>query len=401
MHEVAADHGVLHGEIILPCAKSHLNRLLALQLLTGGQLQLMYDAAADDVRVMEMALALPEASVIDVGAAGTAMRFLTACFSVLPGKRIITGSDRMKQRPISPLVDALRQLGAKIEYLGEEGYPPVEVTGGLSMGGSVTIRGDVSSQFISALMLIGPFVQGGIKIFFSTPVTSFPYVEMTQAVIGQIGGKVYLTQNEARVEQGFNTNVEIVPEADWSAAAFWLEAAALANHCNIVLRNISLNSIQGDARAMALWSAFGLEITEEVSGVRVTKSGVMNVPTQVDFTDCPDLAQAYAATVAGLGLSCRLTGLKTLRIKETDRISALQRELQKLGCAIHVGSDWLEISPAVVRPIGPLSFDTYDDHRMAMCLAPLALVIGRIYINNPQVVSKSYPDFFETWTSMK
>lgn len=400
-HFVSAANGVLLGEIDLPVSKSHLNRLLALQILSKSRMDIRYQSDADDVRVMEMALALPEATVIDVGAAGTAMRFLTACFSVLPGTRVLSGSNRMKQRPIAPLVDALTQLGVDIRYLDMVGYPPIEIVGGLSTGGHVNIRGDVSSQFVSALMLIGPFVHHGIHIHFSTPVTSFPYLEMTAETIRQLGGIVHLSKTEVKVEVGISPKGAICPERDWSAAAFWFEAAALAKECNILLKNLSFNSIQGDVRAAELWSCFGLEISQEQLGVRVTKSGVVNLPTEVDFFDCPDLAQAYAATVAGLQLNCKLTGLKTLRIKETDRLFALKTELEKLGCKIEVGDDWIEINCYKDELQTPLVFDTYQDHRMAMCLAPLALIFDEVVINNPEVVSKSYPDYWNVWKGLE
>ena len=386
------DDGVISGKVELPPSKSHANRLLALQLLHDNNLQLTNAGESDDVRIMQLAVDHPESSIVDVGHAGTAMRFLTACFSVLEGERIITGSKRMKERPIAPLVNALRSLGAEIDYVEKDGFPPLRITSGGLAGSEVTIRGDISSQYISALMLIGTVLPDGLRIQLEGTVLSFPYIEMTAATINQIGGVVEINKEQVTVRKGIEPDRTVSIEKDWSAAAFLLESAALSKDCDVLLEGLSGTSLQGDKRALELWEMFGLKVTEEDGGVRIRKNGTVSIPDSVDFLNHPDLAQPFAATIAGLGRSCRLTGLDNLRIKETDRIEALIKELTKAGTVCRSEGNDLILPPGQLN--GEFTFDTYSDHRMAMSLAPLSLKLGTVKINDPEVVSKSYPRFW-------
>lgn len=387
------DDGVISGKVELPPSKSHANRLLALQLLHDNNLQITNAGESDDVRIMQLAVDHPESSIIDVGHAGTAMRFLTACFSVMEGERVITGSKRMKERPIAPLVNALRSLGAAIDYVEKDGFPPIRITGGCLTVSEVTIRGDISSQYISALMLIGTMLPKGLRIQLEGTVLSFPYIEMTAATINQAGGVAEINKEQVTVGKGIKPNRTVSIEKDWSAAAFLLESAALSRDCDVLLDRLSSTSLQGDKRALELWEMFGLKVTEENGSVRIRKNGPVSIPDSVDFLNHPDLAQPFAATIAGLGRSCRLTGLDNLRIKETDRIDALIKELTKAGTLCRSEENDLILAPEQMN--GKVSFDTYYDHRMAMCLAPLSLKLGTVSINDPKVVSKSYPGYWQ------
>ena len=384
------------GTVKLPASKSLSNRALIIQALCKEPFTIHNLSVAEDTQVLKRILE-SNTLIADVGDAGTAMRFLLAYYSTQPTEVTLTGSARMQQRPIGPLVDALRSMGAEINYTGVAGYPPVTVKGTRSLNNTVTIRSDVSSQFITALMLIAPVLDNGLTILFDGDVTSYAYIEMTAHLMLHFGAEI------AEVDGGFKIihtrylNDDFEVEPDWSAASYFFEIAALAKEADILLENLPIISSQGDSGIVDLYEAvFDLKCKPADIGVHIKKQRKqLDIDdAEFDFTDMPDLAQTVAATAAGLGMEFTLTGLHTLRIKETDRIAALKAELKKLGIGVEVGEDWIKISPPLTKT-GDLSFNTYNDHRMAMALAPLALVVDSVSIENPEVVHKSFPGYWE------
>jgi 3-phosphoshikimate 1-carboxyvinyltransferase len=384
----------LKGNVALPASKSISNRVLLIQALCNNAIEITNLSAAQDTVVMQQALQSTNGT-IDVGDAGTAMRFLLAFYSIQPKQTILTGSARMQQRPIGPLVDALRQMGADITYLGTEGYPPVSITGNTNLKPVVSISGSVSSQYLSALMMIGPRLANGLEITIEGVPTSYSYLEMTQAVMEHFGAEVTLNTQSITISPQPYTGGSVEIEADWSAASYFFEMVALAKKADVVLDKLPYYSIQGDSAIAALYEAvFSVRVDGLENGVRLRKES--HAPTNVaeyDFTLLPDMAQTVAATTAALGLSFSLTGLQTLSIKETDRITALKTELEKIGAEIEVGPDWLKVK-ANQSSNQNLRFSTYNDHRMAMALAPLALIAHAVVIDDEAVVAKSFPQYW-------
>ncbi len=383
MEVMISSESAVVGCVSLPASKSLSNRALIINALGGGSGAITNVARCDDTDVMVSALTqLP--ATIDIGAAGTAMRFLTAYLATTPGEWLLTGSRRMCHRPIALLVDALRSLGATIAYAGEEGYPPLRITGGaLGCQDVLEIAGSVSSQYISALLMIAPTLAGGLTLRLTGEVVSETYITLTIKMMRDFGAEVVYDRaaQTIRVAGTGYRPTDYAVESDWAAASYWLEIEALAGErrCDLTLLGLNADSLQADAR------------------VREIMSAVVSRPArlEVDMRLCPDMAQTVVCSCCGLGVPFHITGLQTLKIKETDRIVALQTELRKLGFVITSRADsellWSgERCEASMAPI-----DTYDDHRMAMAFAPLALVFGKISINNPEVVSKSYPDYWE------
>jgi 3-phosphoshikimate 1-carboxyvinyltransferase len=413
---------IIKGSIALTASKSISNRVLIIKALCDNDFNISNLATAKDTVTLNKLLFYNEEQIFDVGHAGTVMRFLTAYLSLKDGEFVITGSERMQQRPIRVLVDALRELGAKIEYLKNEGYPPLKITGGLITGNKIEIDGGVSSQYISALMLIAPKIKGGLTIQFKNEIISKPYINMTLEIMKDFGVDVNWVGETIVVNEGNYIAKDFVVEADWSSASYWYGIAALANEAEINLYGLSKNSLQGDAVVQDIYKNFGVK-TEFIDwGVKLTKTSTPNTqyPTlKLDFENCPDIAQTVAVTCAALNVEAKFTGLKTLRIKETDRIFALQQELTKLDYNVEVDGDDLIINPSlravnlsgVEGEAKQSSFfrhsgesrnlydwdgkfvETYDDHRMAMAFASLAL-LAPITINDENVVVKSYPDFW-------
>ena len=397
----------LRGRIVLPASKSISNRALVLNALSGNTLLPDNLSDSDDTQVMLKALKeMPK--VIDIGAAGTAMRFLTAYLSVTPGEHTITGTERMRHRPIGILVDALRQLGATISYEGEEGFPPLRIIGRDDLeGGALTVPGNVSSQYISALLMIAPTLKNGLRLTLTGTIASRPYLDMTISMMRDFGAKVEWDGDDViDVKPGAYLQRPYHIESDWSAASYWYEIVALSRdaHAEVDLVGLHCDSIQGDSRVWKLFSELGVETRFEVAPdgtevVRLKKSQSITPHFSYDFSQQPDLAQTFAVTCAMLDVPFHLTGLQSLRIKETDRIAALEKELGKMvDVEVNVKGDELKgenkKSP-FKGDLEGLSFDTYEDHRMAMAFAPVCLRInGPIQINNPQVVSKSYPSFW-------
>lgn len=389
-----------NGTISLPTSKSISNRALMIAALCGSEPQVLHPALCDDTAVMVDALARQEGD-INVGAAGTAMRFLTAYFATREGMTVtLDGVERMRHRPIGPLVDALRLLGAHIEYLGQEGFPPLQITGTAMHGGDITMAGDVSSQFISAVMMILPAIGGG-SIQLTGNIVSVPYIHMTVAVMRSMGAQVDFTGSTIAVGNSYKGN-DIVVEADWSAAAPWYALAALLPQSSITLQGLTADSIQGDARLVDLGSRLGIASHFDSHGVTLDTSRFIDCCCSnfADMAATPDLVPSWAVLMCLLERSFRMTGVRTLRLKESDRIEALRQELLKLGYVLKIeGEDaisWYGERVAVTTQ--PPVIDTHGDHRMAMAFAPAAVRFPGLIIRDADVVSKSYPAYWRHLT---
>lgn len=395
----------LRQEIKLPASKSISNRALLIHALSKGQNTPQNISDCDDTFVMQRALT-ENPEVVDIMAAGTAMRFLSAYYAVTPGTKTITGTARMKQRPIGILVDALRTLGAQIEYTEHEGFPPLRITGGAHEGGLITLPGNVSSQYISALLMIGPVLQKGLTIELTGDIISRPYINMTLEMMRTFGAKAtWTSERRICVEPVSYKDHFYYIESDWSAASYWYEMVALTadEETEIVLPGLFAVSYQGDAEVRHLFERLGVETTffhneAGLECVRLRKIKGFERPKQMtyDFINQPDLAQTFVVTCAMAGIPFHFKGLQSLKIKETDRIAALIRELDKLGYTIEErnGSELLWDGKRHA-PVPEAAIDTYEDHRMAMAFAPCCLCMEDIRINNPEVVSKSYPHYWE------
>lgn len=382
--------------IAITGSKSETNRLLLLQALYP-ELILKNTSNSDDSQVMTKALESEE-TVVDIHHAGTAMRFLTSYFAVQQGREVVlTGSTRMQERPISILVDALRQLGADITYEKTEGYPPIRIKGTKIEKRQVSLKADVSSQYISALLLVAPSLENGLELTLEGTLTSIPYIKMTLALLAEIGIATTFEGNTITVAHQAKTITaqEVTVESDWSSASYFYSIAAMAKPgTTIALTSYKENSFQGDSDLVALYRHFGVESVFENNTLTLKKTAVkIEDALSFNLQNTPDIAQTIAVTCFGLGISCHLSGLHTLKIKETDRLLALQNELTKLGAVITVTNDSLTLeAAAVINPDVPIA--TYQDHRMAMAFAPLALRVPLV-IEEAGVVSKSYPDFWE------
>lgn len=382
-------------------SKSESNRLLLLQALYSN-LKTNNISNSDDSEVMQEALQ-SQSHIIDIHHAGTAMRFLTAYFSIQEGREVIlTGSSRMKERPIKILVDALNQLGADITYLEKEGLPPLKIKGKELIENKVSLQAHVSSQYISALLLIGSKLKNGIELSLHGKITSVPYIRMTLHLLNQLGIETSFNQNTIKVKA--KTKIQertITVESDWSSASYYFSIVALSPlGTQISLSSYKKESLQGDSCLVELYKKFGVSATFENHVLIITKNSEVDGSEEVilDLSDAPDIAQTLAVTCFGLGLSCGLTGLHTLKIKETDRLLALKVELEKLGAAVEISENSLHLE-ATKHILSDVHIDTYNDHRMAMAFAPLALKTA-ININESQVVSKSYPTFWEDLKSL-
>ncbi len=383
--------------IVLPASKSISNRALIINALSLSTSYPDNLSECDDTKVMVKALENKNSQEIDIMAAGTAMRFLTAYLSVLPcSEKIITGSERMKKRPIKILVEALRSLGADITYINEEGYPPLRIKGKILTGSSINIPGSVSSQYISALMMIGATLANGLELNLTGEVISRPYINLTMELMKQFGARIDWKDNNSIIIK--NSQYKSMPfyiENDWSAASYWYQIAALSTKAKVIMPKLFANSLQGDSKVAELFERLGVKTEYAEESVTIVKQGDYVKEFNYDFVNQPDLAQTFVVTCSLLNIPFRFTGLQSLKIKETDRIEALKKEMRKLGYVIHDAEDsilWWDgerIEPTL-EPI-----DTYEDHRMAMAFAPAALLFDEIVINNPEVVSKSYPRYFE------
>lgn len=385
----------LQTAINLPSSKSLSNRALMIRAVSGQDFPLHDLSPADDTVMFLQAL---EATTreINTGPAGTTLRFLMALFALQQREVVLDGSPRMRQRPVSGLVDALRRLGADIRYTDAEGCLPVHIRPAPLHGGRITADAGVSSQFISALMMIGPSLPGGLEIQLAGELVSRPYVNMTAGLMETFGVPVEVAEEYIRVPQAQYMPVAYTVEKDWSAAAFWYQWLILAETgSQLLLRGLGASSLQGDAIAKFYYEMIGITSRPVPEGLLLTKENFFP-PQRAEFNlaDAPDLAPSFAAAMAGIGARVMLGGLQTLVNKETDRIAALQQELEKIGAVVRTGPDFLRIA-GYTQPQTVLQFSTYHDHRMAMAMAPLVMRFGSITVNDPGVVSKSYPGYWE------
>lgn len=393
---ISAPLKAVKDTIYIPSSKSISNRMLIIRALarSGGVLHNL--SCSDDTKLLGKALDT-EGSVKDVGHAGTAMRFLAAYLSTQPGFKTLTGSQRMKERPVGPLVDALKQLGAQIEYLETKGCPPLRITGGQMTGGNIAIEAGISSQFISALMMIGPVLEGGLTIQLKGHVVSATYIEMTLTLMNSCGAGASFDGRRITVPQGAYTMDDFTVESDWSGSSYWYQVAALLPGSEIMLPNLSGKSLQGDTALVQIFEPLGVTTIFKEDGILI-HSQKRELPENYsyDFTGCPDLAQTLAVTLCTMGLPFRFTGTTTLRVKETDRIAALGSELRKVGFVLQADPDgeWLAWDGSRCEPEQDPVIATYHDHRMAMAFAPLAIPLGKIVIEDPAVVTKSYPGYW-------
>ena len=387
----------IHTTIQLPSSKSISNRALIINALGNGTSSTSSASEdCDDTRVMIRALN-DDKETIDIMAAGTAMRFLTAYLSVTPGTRIITGTERMQQRPIQVLVNALRELGADIEYVANDGFPPLRITGRELRKDTISLPGNVSSQYISALLMIAPVLTNGLTIRLTGDIISRPYINLTLQLMNDFGVRAEWTDDHRlKVEPQAYHSIPFYVESDWSAASYWYQIVALSKEAEVTLPGLFKDSYQGDSQVAGIFRSLGVETIYKDKAVILKKNGKSVERLDYDFINQPDLAQTFVVTCALLNIPFRFSGLQSLKIKETDRMAALITEMRKLGYILHEtdGSvlSWegerctTEEHPAI---------DTYEDHRMAMAFAPTCLALPEILINNPQVVSKSYPRYWE------
>lgn len=390
--KLAHHTGNISGEINVSGSKSESNRLLILQSLFPN-LSLMNLSNSDDTKYLAKALKRND-EIVDISHAGTAMRFLTAYFSVKEGREVIlTGSSRMQNRPISILVEALRSLGADISYEKKEGYPPLRIKGKQINQSRVKINGNVSSQYISALLLMAPGLKNGLEVELLGKVTSVPYINMTLALLSDLGIEHTWKDNLIRIAPKAEIQDRVMTvESDWSSASYFYSLVALSENGKVTLSSYKKNSLQGDSSLVDIYNNFGVRTYFEKDRITLEKEKIKLVPLELDLRDSPDLAQTIAVTCFGLGMACDLTGLHTLKIKETDRLVALQQELEKLGADISVTDKSLHLKAGSTINKDIL-IKTYDDHRMAMAFAPLALKVP-IQIDDAEVVTKSYTDFW-------
>jgi 3-phosphoshikimate 1-carboxyvinyltransferase len=416
---------ILKGEINLPASKSISNRALIINYLSDNQQHLTNLSKSDDTQLMKhllLQIAKNKSSDFPVHLncdnAGTVLRFLTALLAITPGNWVLTGTQRMKERPIGILVDALNQLGAEINCLEKNGFPPLQIKSKPLKGVKLKIDGSVSSQFISALILIAPTLRNGLQLSITNKISSKPYIDMTLKMLQHFGVNYRFDGKEIYIQHQNYLDSELSIEPDWSAAAYWYEMAALSDEADILLRDIkyenrstsTLNlglsetqqSLQGDAILPEIYKSFAVKTELLENGIRLTKKGKTIEKFEFDFTNQPDLAQSTIVTCAALGIKGRFKGLESLRIKETDRLNALVNELTKFGVKCLIKSD-SELHISNKKPESESKkcqskiLATYNDHRMAMSFAPLAMIFKEIQIENPDVVSKSYPGF---WTEL-
>lgn len=396
----------IRGNITLPGSKSISNRVLMIKSLSGLSFAINNLSNSDDTNHLLHAFELIQnnnSSIIDIGHAGTDMRFLTVFLASQHKAYELTGSERMQQRPIKELVDTLKGLGADITYKNNEGYPPLLIKGKKIAGGKTTINGNVSSQFISALLLVAPYFESGLELTIEKNVVSKPYIDMTISMMKEFGASVDWNQNIITVKPVPYSYIkaEYTVESDWSAASYFYSLVALS-HINTELRIKGLfqKSLQADSVCAEIYQSFGVETEYLDNEIRITKTKLLIEENfKYDFVNCPDIAQTIVCTCVGLKTSFQLTGLQTLKVKETDRILALKNEVSKFGCDLEVTLSSVSYDQSKTQtPDTKFYIATYNDHRMAMAFAPLCLIYENVIIEEAEVVSKSYPQF---WNDLK
>jgi len=400
VYHISKEGKNLQGNINISGSKSESNRLLTLRAYTSF-FNINNLSDSDDTNTMISSLK-SDNKEINIGHAGTAMRFLTAYYSsILNSSKILTGSARMKERPILILVEALNNLGADIEYIDEKGYPPIRLNGKLISKNIVTLPANVSSQYVSSLMMLGVSINEGLKIKLSTNITSLPYIHMTKKIIERIGGNVDVKPDEIIIKQLVSNKIpDQIVESDWSSASYFFSLVALSDTSDLTLSSFFNKSIQGDSRIVDIYKQFGVETNFINNKIHLKKNNVdLPVNISINLRDNPDLAQTIIVTCLGLGVDCKLEGLQTLKVKETDRLLALKREIEKFEVDTIAISDQSITLKNNSKLKSGVSINTYDDHRMAMSFAPLSM-INPIVINNPEVVSKSYLNFWNDLESI-
>ena len=382
--------------VSLPASKSICNRALIINALTQDCLPLKNLSDCDDTQVMQTALSALQ-PVIDIKAAGTAMRFLSAFLAVSEGTHIITGTQRMQQRPIGILVNALRSLGADITYIGKEGFPPLRITGKNLPNKEVTLSGSVSSQYISALLMIGPTLTNGITLTLTDEIISRPYIDLTLKLMSDFGAKVkWINDHQLKVEPHPYCPTAYTIENDWSAASYWYEICALSDDAIIQLPGLFPNSPQGDSIVAELFSVLGVESRIEKQVLTLHKTAKKANRLEYNFINQPDLAQTFVVTCALLNIPFHFNGLQSLKIKETDRITALIKEMKKLGYVLtETNGCSLSWNGERCTPDANPCITTYEDHRMAMAFAPACFIYKNLQVNDPDVVNKSYPQYWQ------
>jgi 3-phosphoshikimate 1-carboxyvinyltransferase len=400
------------GTIHLTGSKSECNRALVIEALSNGKVKVEnISDAADTVTLLgvlsqksevesqkSVASGLPtqDLRLVNIGPAGTAMRFLTAYFTLQDEEVVLTGSERMKQRPIGVLVNTLRQLGADIDYVENEGFPPIKIKGNLTqLSAKVSIKGDISSQYITALLLIAARLPLGLELHIEGDLTSRPYVEMTLAMLQTAGIQHTWNDNVIAITNQDFVETSLHVEPDWSAASYWYAIAALADEAELFLPGLTQYSLQGDSVITEIMANFGITSQFKDGGVYLQKEAKPLSRKIFDLKECPDLAQTIIVVCAALGHEATFTGLETLKIKETDRVKALQNELAKIGVKLIEKGQVYKLDCSKKFIPERIFVNTYDDHRMAMAFAPLALLINEVEIEDAQVVEKSYPAFWQ------
>ena len=387
--------GTLRTAIQLPASKSMSNRALILNALSMSPHPIRNLSDCEDTQVLIDAFN-SKSNQFDIKAAGTAMRFLTAFLAGMEGEWIIKGSKRMHERPIYPLVETLEAVGAEINYLEKEGYPPLQIKGKRLKGGEVYLSGSISSQFISALLMIAPIMENGLVMHIENEIVSKPYIHLTLSMMEKCGVQAKWDGNDIIVKPQVYNAVEFVVEPDWTAASYWYEMVSLIPGAEVTLKGLGKNSLQGDSNVTNLFGDLGVTTEFVPEGIIIRNTKKRTKKFFHDFVNEPDLAQTFAATCCFMGKPFLFSGIQSLKIKETDRVAALINELKKLGYLLNETEiGMLEWDGERCLPEKEPGLDTYDDHRMAMSLAPGAIVTGSLIINNPEVVSKSYPDFWD------
>ncbi len=396
----APQGGLVSYTVNLPASKSISNRALILNALSYSLKPIKNISNSDDTKSMLAALH-SQTNKFDVGAAGTTMRFLTAFLSKIVGEWYITGSERMKQRPIKILVDSLNSLGAKIEYTEKEGYPPLRIFGSALEGGELTLASDVSSQYISALLMIAPTMKNGLKLTLSGEIISKPYIHLTMDMMREYGVEVEMNKNIITVPSAEYKPVDFTVESDWSAASYWYQIVALNENSSVTLTGLKKYSSQGDSKVLELFNKLGIKSKFTRKGLLISNFGNKErvKSFNYNFIEQPDLAQTFAVTCCCLGIKFNFSGLKSLFIKETDRINALKTELRKMGFVLKSDSQGNLIWDGEhCEKQEQITIKTYKDHRMAMSFAPASSVFNNIIIEDIDVVSKSYPNY---WCDLK
>jgi len=398
----------IRGELSLSGSKSISNRLLIICALAGSREDFENLSTSADTRTLQFYFEFIESCafsaipmVIDTENAGTALRFLSAYLSITKGKWLLTGNERMKDRPIECLASALRDLGAKVVHPEKKNYPPLLIVGKKIAGGKVAVDASESSQFVSALMLIAPYLENGLQIQLVKKPVSFSYIEMTRQLMQEFGAELQLQKDKVDIKPGGYRMKSYHVEPDWSSASYWYEMAALAKDADIFLRGLSRKSVQGDRVVADIFKQLGVQTHFEEKGIRLKSMPGFTPSFSFDFSSCPDLVPAVLATCAAKGIPAVLSGTGHLQFKESDRISSLKTELLKTGTVLKSKAGFVELIPSKEN-LGQTAciFDTHGDHRLAMALAPMALKLASVKINHPEVVNKSYPQFWDDLASL-